>query len=49
MSPKEYEYVFWEFHTMSMMKMLKRMAVIMVEEWADNGIANCAVRRRVER
>jgi len=48
MSLKEYEYVFWEFQTMSMM-MVKWMAVIMVKEWADNWITNCTVRRRVER
>jgi hypothetical protein len=49
MSLKEYEYVFWEFQTMSMMNMMKKMAVIMVKEWADNWFANCTVRRRVER
>jgi len=32
-----------------MMKMLKRMAVIMAKEWADNWIANCTVRRGVKR
>jgi hypothetical protein len=49
MSLTEYEYVFWEFQTMSMMMMVKWMAVIMVKEWADNLIANCTVRRRAER
>jgi hypothetical protein len=49
MSLKEYEYVFWEFKAMSMTKMLKRMAVVMLNEWADNWIADCTVRRRAER
>jgi hypothetical protein len=33
---------------MSMM-MLNRMAVVMVDEWTNNGNADCTVRRRVER